>query len=314
MKKKIISALLALSIMFSGMAMPVFAEDYSVDYMALMIKCAQDGSQAAMELGKGYEMTRNQKIREMGLGYQVSNFFVSSNPEEILASIDYYRQNGMMPGGTPEVSIDYSINYMSMILNTLQIGTPEALAAAKGYEITRNQKIEDLGMAYGKTRFFELTDVEQIRLGIDMYRQFGVVADNPVKYYTDDDITMIAKVIYREARGIASDTEKACIAWTILNRVDAGSKAGYRDTIEAVVTQPYQFAYVYNTPVWSNLRDLAADVLWRWNAEKNGATAVGRVLPSNYYNYYGDGKHNYFTPRYRSGAAWNYSLTTPYNS
>ena len=38
--------------------------------------------------------------------------------------------------------------------------------------------------------------------------------------YTDTDAKMIARVIWGEARGIKSQTERACIAWTILNRCD----------------------------------------------------------------------------------------------
>lgn len=63
------------------------------------------------------------------------------------------------------------------------------------------------------------------------------------KRYTQTDATMIAKTMYNEARGIASKTEIACIGWTALNRVDAGSKAGFRDTIAGVLTQKAQFAY-----------------------------------------------------------------------
>ena len=46
------------------------------------------------------------------------------------------------------------------------------------------------------------------------------------KRYTETDAVMIAKTMYNEARGISSKTEIACIGWTALNRVDAGSKAG----------------------------------------------------------------------------------------
>lgn len=42
------------------------------------------------------------------------------------------------------------------------------------------------------------------------------------KRYTKSDATIIAKIMYGEARGIKSKTEIACIGWCILNRVDAG--------------------------------------------------------------------------------------------
>ena len=65
---------------------------------------------------------------------------------------------------------------------------------------------------------------------------------------------MIAKTMYNEARGIASKTEIACIGWTALNRVDAGSKAGFRDTIAGVLTQKAQFAYTPRGPHYQRLR------------------------------------------------------------
>ena len=37
----------------------------------------------------------------------------------------------------------------------------------------------------------------------------------------EEDINMLAKTIWNEARGIKSDMEKAAIAWCVLNRVDS---------------------------------------------------------------------------------------------
>ncbi|MEG2103859.1 MAG: cell wall hydrolase [Oscillospiraceae bacterium] len=128
--------------------------------------------------------------------------------------------------------------------------------------------------------------------------------------YTDSDAQMLAKTLYHECRGIVSDTEKACIAWTILNRVDAG----YADTISGVVTAAAQFAYSPNAPTWDNLLKLSYDVLNRWDREKKGETEVGRVLPKDYLWYGGDGAHNYFRNSYKGGTRWDYSLPSPYES
>lgn len=132
--------------------------------------------------------------------------------------------------------------------------------------------------------------------------------------YSDRDAAcvMIAKVIYGEARGIASVTEQACVAWTILNRVDAGY-----GTIEEVVTAPNQFCYRRNAPTVDDYgRDLAAlagDVISRWEREKAGESNIGRVLPAEYLYYWGNGRHNFFTKAYRSrSSTWDYSLESPY--
>lgn len=128
--------------------------------------------------------------------------------------------------------------------------------------------------------------------------------------YTSDDAVIIAKIMYSESGGIASDTEKACIAWVILNRFDAG----YADSIAKVALAPAQFAYRSKAPVLDNLLELSNDVLSRWEREKKGETDVGRVLPSDYMWYTGDGKHNYFRNAYSGGKRWDYSLESPYSS
>lgn len=121
-------------------------------------------------------------------------------------------------------------------------------------------------------------------------------------YYEESDIELLAKLMYRECRGIPSTTQKACVAWTVLNRVDE-----YGKTIFEVVTAPNQFAY--------ELYALAEDVLTRWNDERNGDEDVGRVLPTDYLWFSGDGKFNYFRNAYKGNfSIWDYSLTSPYES
>lgn len=131
-----------------------------------------------------------------------------------------------------------------------------------------------------------------------------------VKYYTDQDAVDIAKVLYHECRGIPSVTQKACVVWTILNRVDAWNSSVY-----VVVRKPYQYAFSEYAPVWDELLHIAHDVLYRWNLEKNGETDVGRVLPKNYLYFEGDGNANYFKDNYPVAYnIWNYTLESPYEN
>lgn len=82
-----------------------------------------------------------------------------------------------------------------------------------------------------------------------------------------------------------------------------------------MIQYPGAFAYIEDTPVTDELHDLAADVLARWNAEKNGESDVGRVLPTEYIYFSGDGKHNYFRNAYKENYdIWDYSLPSPYES
>lgn len=131
-----------------------------------------------------------------------------------------------------------------------------------------------------------------------------------IQYYTEQDVIDIAKVLYHECRGVPSKTEQACVAWTILNRVDYHSS-----TVHSVVRSPNQFAFYENAPVWDELLDLADDVLYRWSREKAGEKNVGRVLPREYIYFEGRNGHNYFRDSY-SGSynIWDYSLESPYES
>ena len=79
---------------------------------------------------------------------------------------------------------------------------------------------------------------------------FVVKADKYYSYsnnhydYTENDVTMLARVIYAEARG-ESTTGKIAVGNVVMNRVLNRRKFG--NTVEAVVTAPKQFAYNPNT-------------------------------------------------------------------
>lgn len=129
------------------------------------------------------------------------------------------------------------------------------------------------------------------------------------------DAVMMAKVMFCEARGIASKRELSMICWTILNRLDAGTFGG---SIAEIITTPGQFAYRSKAPMVNDhgidLFALAQDVLLRWQAEREGQTDVGRTLPKGYCFYYGDGvAHNWFRTRDGGkGSLWFEGYENPY--
>lgn len=128
------------------------------------------------------------------------------------------------------------------------------------------------------------------------------------------DVEMLAKTIWGEARGVESTTEKAAVAWCILNRVD-GKEYACGGDIEYVVTFPGQFVgYAEDNPVTTECKEIAADVLTRWAAEKAGVEDVGRVLPKTYIFMRGDGKRNYFTDEWKGDDNWDWSLPSPYEN
>lgn len=125
------------------------------------------------------------------------------------------------------------------------------------------------------------------------------------------EVEALAKMLYGEARGIASDMEKAACVWCVLNRVD---DPRFPDTVLEVLEAPYQFAgYSADYPVLPELATLAADVLIRYHAERDGRTNVGRVLPVEYLYFTGDGRNNHFTIGWKDAETWDWRLQNPYN-
>ena len=134
----------------------------------------------------------------------------------------------------------------------------------------------------------------------------------PDPYIPDEaEVEMLARLIWGEARGVPSDMHKAAVVWCVLNRVD---DPGFPDTVLEVLEAPYQFAgYSADYPVLPELATLAADVLIRYHAERDGGTNVGRVLPVEYLYFTGDGRNNHFTIGWKDAETWDWCLQNPYN-
>ena len=133
-----------------------------------------------------------------------------------------------------------------------------------------------------------------------------------VQYYSDDDAIMMAKLLYKESRGVPSKAERSAVAWTVLNRVDDTN--AFPDTIAGVIQEKNQFAYDAKAPVKDEMLELSYDVLDRWNREKNGESDVGRTLAKEYEFFYGDGVHNHFYKLNSDGyrVEWDFPWGNPY--
>lgn len=128
--------------------------------------------------------------------------------------------------------------------------------------------------------------------------------------WTYEEVEMLAKTIWAEARGVPSTARQAAVAWCALNRLDAGT---FGDTLAEVLSKPYQFAYDPASPVTDEFLALADDVLYRWYLERNGVEDVGRTLPEDYLFFEGDGLENHFRKEYeKTGDTWDWSLPDPY--
>lgn len=141
-----------------------------------------------------------------------------------------------------------------------------------------------------------------------------VSKDEVLAQFTKEERHALAKLLWGEARGIDSDTEKAAVIWCVLNRVDSDDPY-YPDTILGVVKQKSQFAgYNPKHPVDEHLLWLVDDVLYRWATDGDG-----RVLPSEYLFFASKASegyaHNYFRKLFNDpGPRWDWSLPSPYET
>lgn len=124
--------------------------------------------------------------------------------------------------------------------------------------------------------------------------------------YTDEEVKMLAKTIWGEARGL-DEYEQSLVVWCVLNRFDHG---GFGSSLKEIITKPYQFqGYKESFPVDEGILRLCEDVLFRWETGMEG-----RTLPEEYLYFYGDGWHNYYTTGYGNGDTYDFSLPNPYGT
>lgn len=134
-------------------------------------------------------------------------------------------------------------------------------------------------------------------------------AQEPETERERETIILLAKMLWGEARG-CSTTEQAACVWVALNRV---SDPRWPDTLREVLLQPEQFRGLReDNPATEELMALAEDVLSRRARELAGETAVGRVIPEDYFFWAGDGKRNHFRKEYRDTATWSWEMEDPY--
>ena len=128
--------------------------------------------------------------------------------------------------------------------------------------------------------------------------------------FTDEEVIILAKTIWAEARGVPSEARQAAGGWCALNRLDDGS---FGNTLAEVLTAPHQFAYREDSPETPEMMELAEDVLTRWYAERQGRDSVGRTLPADYLYFEGDGEENHFRKTWEdTGEEWLWAWADPY--
>lgn len=109
---------------------------------------------------------------------------------------------------------------------------------------------------------------------------------------------MLAQLLYGEADGVASHSERSMVVWCVLNRYDSGLE-WFGATLEDIISKPGQFVgYRPENPVTERNLILVNRVISNYIAEKEGYNMpIGRTLPEDIYFFHAakDGtNHNVF--------------------
>lgn len=113
--------------------------------------------------------------------------------------------------------------------------------------------------------------------------------------YTEEEVIACAKLIYGEyGADWVSDTEKAKVVCTLVNRTHSGKCVDYVDSSElmAQLTAQNQFYYHPSFPVTERHYRIAYDVLWRASQIEQGCEGIKWECDT--LSYSGDGSYNHF--------------------
>lgn len=111
-----------------------------------------------------------------------------------------------------------------------------------------------------------------------------------LEMFTDDDVDMIARILYNEARHLPT-VEQSMVVWCMLNSWEV---EGYGRSFAEVVQN--KFTYNPYNEIEADKKWVAQDVLTRYVRECKGEPEVGRTLPKGYIYMVGDEwqTHNIF--------------------
>ena len=113
--------------------------------------------------------------------------------------------------------------------------------------------------------------------------------------YTEEEVIACAKLIYGEyGADWVSDSEKAKVVCTLVNRTNSPRWVNYVGSSElmAQLTYPSQFYYMPYFPCTDRHYRIAYDVLWRASQIAQGCEGI--TWETNALSYWGDGNINHF--------------------
>lgn len=144
----------------------------------------------------------------------------------------------------------------------------------------------------------EAPEVE--RDGLITYQTFESALAEARAAVPDELAELAGRAVWGEAGGIQDYAQRAAVIWCACNRADAWDME-----IGDVLNVDAFHGLAIKGEVPEQHVELARDVLARWTLEAEGWQDVGRVLPSRFLYFEGDGRVNHFSTEYGGGEYWH---------
>ena len=141
---------------------------------------------------------------------------------------------------------------------------------------------------------------ERANTGLVTYETFDEALERAKAAVPDELAELAGRAIWGEAGGIQDEAQRAAVVWCACNRADAWDME-----IGDVLNVDAFHGLAIKGEVPEQHVELARDVLARWTLEAEGWQDVGRVLPSQYLYFEGDGHVNHFSTEYGGGEYWH---------
>lgn len=141
---------------------------------------------------------------------------------------------------------------------------------------------------------------KQLASGLNTYETFDEALERTRTAVPDELAEIAGRAIWGEAGGIQDYAQRAAVVWCACNRADAWDM----DIGDVLNVEAFHGLAIRGTVPEQHV-ELARDVLARWTMEAEGWVDVGRVLPSRFLYFEGNGIVNLFSTEYGGGEYWH---------
>lgn len=141
---------------------------------------------------------------------------------------------------------------------------------------------------------------ERANTGLVTYETFDEALERAKAAVPDELAELAGRAIWGEAGGIQDEAQRAAVVWCACNRADAWDM----DIGDVLTVDQFHGLAIKGEAPHQHV-ELARDVLARWTLEAEDWQDVGRMLPSQYLYFEGDGRVNHFSTEYGGGEYWH---------